>query len=564
MADQGVRYVVRLDDINVSSGLRNMESVAMHTESRVASLNSTLRTLGDTLGIGIGLHELFDFGKGAVQGAADYETAAKRIKFASADFADGAKNISFINEEADKLKIPLQEATDTYGKFLAMIKGSHLAGDQVRYLHDEILTIGKIKGLDDGQVNAAVLNVGKQLEAGTLDARHFRPLEQQLSGIGQYVAKEMGITLNQLAIMRNKGKLTGTDPMVLLRAIKHQAEDLKQFLPESTSTIQSQLNDLSNSWLRFKNDLVFDNLPEIKELFQTLKDGIGWLKDHEDDIKYWGKIVFEVGKYYLEYKIAREAFNIIESSAISLMKLYTGEAALQITAVESQTVAFNELSVAMQRASVFSAAGLGSTGVPLVAAGEGTVAAGATAGATTGVLSVEIVGFAAGVLSALSLFFNGGENSKQDASDYRDIFDPSTGVMSHHHISGAEKSQEKFDEQDEWNKFLKSGYNASEHNADNLAFLGVQSKDEINAQIAKKNKADKDEAYKTAHPKIQAPTDKITGQRIISYNISIKEINGIKENKVENGGTMDTTDVATKMRDIILSIVNDSQIRAGN
>jgi hypothetical protein len=45
-----------------------------------------------------------------------------------------------------KLRIPLMQATEAYGDFLAMVKGSHLASNEVRRLHDEVLTIAKIKG----------------------------------------------------------------------------------------------------------------------------------------------------------------------------------------------------------------------------------------------------------------------------------------------------------------------------------------------------------------------------------------------------------------------------------
>jgi hypothetical protein len=59
------------------------------------------------------------------------------------------------------------------------------------------------------------------------------------------------------------------------------------------------------------------------------------------------------------------------------------------------------------------------------------------------------------------------------------------------------------------------------------------------------------------------PNDTVTGQRLITYNISIKEINGIKQNTVQEGGKMDTDRTAEVLRDVIQSILNDSQIRAG-
>ena len=62
---------------------------------------------------------------------------------------------------------------------------------------------------------------------------------------------------------------------------------------------------------------------------------------------------------------------------------------------------------------------------------------------------------------------------------------------------------------------------------------------------------------------IVPPTDKITGQRVVTYSINIKEINGIKQNTVEAGANFNPDDVAEKMAEVIEAILNDSQIKAG-
>ena len=115
------------------------------------------------------------------------------------------------------------------------------------------------------------MNLGKMLEAGGMDARHLRPLEMQLSGIGQYIARLMGTTVHGLAEMRNKGLLSAADPKILLEAVKQQAADLEKFLPESLTTLQSGLNEVSNAWLEFKNNLVLENKAEIIGLFKGMQ-----------------------------------------------------------------------------------------------------------------------------------------------------------------------------------------------------------------------------------------------------------------------------------------------------
>lgn len=570
MPDQGVRYVVTLQDVNVTSGLRSMDISATSAERSVASLNDTLRTMASAFGVGFGLHALVDFGKDAVQGAADYETAVKRIKFASEGFIDGAKNIAFINSEVDKFKIPLQDATDAYGKFLAMVKGSGLAGADIRKLHDELLLIGKVKGLGDGQLDASVMNLGKMLEAGTLDARHFRPLEQQLSGIGKYVADEMGITLNKLAILRNKGKLTGVDPSVLIRAIERQANDLQKFLPESTSTIQSQLNELNNSWVRFKNDLVFDNISELRTLFTTLKDGVGWLKDHEEQLISWGKTVIIIGKAWAEYKIAMAAVNVVQSTYAAFMEGYLAKTVTQTTAYGAQSVAINGVTAAIERMNfaanatngnfITNAAGQTMSNTAGnryilsqeagVAAGESATAIAATTAST--VLSVLSIAAVVAVIGKTAVdWYNDNYGNKRDTNNDGYYYDPITHMVKFKdHIDAVNKATLDY-------SASPSVGTSTGVKSDGL--IGGNNNWHLRAKLPQGNWWD------GKNNKISPQTDRVTGQRVVSYNITIKELNGQKIGTQEVIGSKgDTRKVAEELRDILVSITNDAQIRAGN
>lgn len=584
--DQGVRYVVSLQDVNVTSGLKNMEGSAMSTERSIASLNDTLRSLAGAFGIGLGLHAIVNFGKDAVQGAADYETAVKRIKFASENLVEGGKNMAFITAEADKFKIPLQSATDAYGKFLAMLAGSDIESDRVRKLHDQLLLIGKVKGLGDGQMDAAVMNLGKMLESGSLDARHFRPLEQQLSGIGAFVARELGITVHQLALLRNAGKMTTIDPKVLLSAIEKQAASLEKFLPESTTTIQSQINELDNAWLKFKNDLVYDNIGELKDLFETLKKGVGWLEAHREAIKKAGGVALEVGKIWLGYKIAMGAVNLATSTYTAYMAGYLGKSAAVVSATEAQAIAMNALAASMERvayaseimagASLSGVVGLGATGIPLASAGGGVLAAeGAVAGGAGALGGVSLVGgallvaIAAASLVALANVFQPKGTKGVSMADYNAIYhgDKPANVSPQFNQFSAKQFMgwnPKTGEADYGTKnvFQRDSSNMNHLAEGQLSLIQKLQKAFPNASIPGKQDNNKIGAPSGGGgSKITAPNDHITGQRVVTYNISIKEINGIKENNVAEGGEMNTKEVAEELRDIIIGIVNDSQIQ---
>lgn len=648
---QTVRYIVEINSNQAQASLKTVEGNAMSAEKAIASLNNTLSSIG----VGLGLKAMIDFGKGAVQGAADYETAIKRIKFASENLIEGARNIAFINSEVDKFKIPLQSATDAYGKFLAMLSGSGIQSQQVRKLHDELLLIGKVKGLDEGQLDAAVMNLGKMLESGSLDARHFRPLEMQLSGIGAYVARELGITVHELAILRNKGKMTTIDPMVLLKAIQKQADDLKQFLPESTNTIQSQINELDTAWLRFKNDLVFDNISELRYLFETLKSGVSFLKENEDTIIQVGKALVFVGKAWIAYKASMFA-----TAAIN--RLLLSNATAQITAFASETATIGGLNaemrllnlnletlIALQAQATIGAnalssaqavnqamyAGLNAKNLPI------NIPAASTAGLMTGaaslisgaVVSVFVAGIAADVANNYLLPKNKLTGEQLGLADWpaafmqgmflgnTDVAPGDVGITKARRLADEASANKALQDalKDFYNstvkpggidwmqggkitqpsipslraetddlfkvmQFIQSEIRRNGGTYDILSAIAPTNdegkRDISNATIRQllKNKGiepyfdlyrpeqDKSGGAKSGDfEKIKPPNDKVRGAHVINYNIDIREINGQKIGTQQVTGEQgDTEVVALKLRDIIISIVNDSQIRAAN
>ena len=653
--DQGVRYVVTLESGSVTRGLKEMEQQALQAEGGVRSLNASLREMADVAALSLIANQIISFGKDAVQGAADYEVAMMRIKNVSKSTAEGLANISFINSEVDKLKIPLQDAADAYGTFLVRIANSGLAGDQVRKLHDEILSIAKVTGATPGKMDAAVLDIGKMLAEGVLEARTLRQLERVFPQITPFIAKDLGLgahvldkitsdkteesTATQLlSRMESSGKLTkaAINSKVLLQSIDEYYDTIKEKIPESTKTIQSQINELGNDWVRFKNDLVFDNITELRELFDTLKSGIKYLKDNEDTIIKFGKAFLSLGKIYLEYRATMLLVNAAQATYYGFMAGFVGEETTAVTAtglrtaaISEQVIAVNALTAALERQMAIQAGGSGLVGFGGMAAGAATAsgkasitgAGGAVGSFIRGVPAVVIAYFAADALAQL------GENKSKDgyafnwwnnlgfatspfetgkkatladiqamvnqsgskdvyknitgsdfyksmrSSGIRNVFDSlvpfdsKTGVQNTSDSAMVNmlqqqgvvfKDLQKKQRDDDFNsRFNTTSYSGT------LGFLGLEKYALKNEESTTKNKESTTGKKFSDSDKIIAPNDKVTGQRVITYNINIKEIIGIKDNIVQEGGKMDTDRVALVLRDVILGVVNDSQLRSG-
>jgi hypothetical protein len=136
-------------------------------------------------------------------------------------------------------------------------------------------------------MDAAVRNIGKLLEQGTLEGKHLRPLTYELSGLQPYLADALHMTKQQLEKNLSSGALTRSaiDSRVLLTAIEAYSKDLADKLPESLLTTKSALNDLHNEWFTFKNDIVSDFKPELVGLFDAFRGGIQSLKDNKNEVE---------------------------------------------------------------------------------------------------------------------------------------------------------------------------------------------------------------------------------------------------------------------------------------
>lgn len=582
--DQGVKYVLSLEDL-LTPKVRNAEQGVMGLEGAIDSLNSNVMGLASSLGLAFSVREIYEFGKSIVTTTADIEQSMLRIKFASKDMADGIKNQAFIVDEIDKFKIPILEAEAAYGKFLSMVGSSGYASERLRTLHDDLLTVGKVKGITDGQMNTAVMDLGKMLEANSVDARHLRGFGYQLNGIMPYIAAELHTTTAKLAQSIHHGKAVNIPTESILTAIHKQAADLAKYLPEATASIQSDLNDIGNDWIKFKSELGEDNKSEIKEFFAELKSGIGFLRDHKEELITTGKFVGELIKLYLQYKVVMIAVSALQSAWNLAIGIQLGQQAAAITETQSQIAAIIELTAALEALSVANAqaaettsilvdaqgAALMNTGLAaqiqattaaaasrsaLAAGGAGATAGGAAAGAVAGkaILAVAVMYIADSVVGALL-----GESRVGNVWDdlHRMMFimfksDEKQLALGDKIIADVQKLFNVFD--------YSKGHNM------NIAPYSMQYAVThpylLGANVGGKGggASAADGAHNNNAGKADSNADKITGQRVITYNIKIDKMTGIGEVHTTNVHE-NISSAAHQISRALQSVVNDSQIK---
>jgi len=585
--EQGVKYVVSLEDAGVSSTLHGWERDAMSFEKSVSTLNTTLQGFG----LYLGGRELFNFGKDIVETTTKLESYKNLIKFASDNTFEATQNQLAINKAVTDFKLPIMETYQEYAQLMAMVKGTPAEGEKARAMFQDLSETLTILHLPAEKVQQAIAGIGKLLEEGNLQPRYLRPLIANLPGFGVNLANEMGLSMQGLNEKIRKGALTTTNSYEYIPKVLKDMKDMyDQHLPEALRSYQAETNDLHNAWLSFQADLGDKLKPEIIALFHEIKSGVEWMKEHEEQLISWGKTIVHIGEAYLAFKAIQLSFNIVQGATNLLWGIGIEKEVTQIGVTNTLTASVIELTAALEALNVAqttAAEGIalydemggavtamtGAFGLTEAVVGSG--ARGAMLGTTeAAAVMVNLVGVSAAILGAFALAFGDRDDGRTWHYDKR--LSPEANA----------KDKKAYDESKGINtslfdRFFQSDHSwkasaSNEHKADTTGFNAYQAQymrmnggggyfpmpnfPDYLSTVNDKEKHDK-EKHNKGTGNISPLTDKVTGQRVINYNITIQKMIGIDtlETKTFKEGSAAAGEQILRH---MTNAINDSQIGA--
>jgi len=612
MADIGVRYVLTLQDL-ASNQFRIAEQNAQRLEGSISSLNNTLRSTASAFGIGLGLHSLVEFGKSVIETTAQLEGYQNLIKFSSRDITEATKNQEELNKVVSNYKLPLIEVTDQYSRFLAAVKGTSIEGEQARKTFDDMaLTLG-VMHLPAERAGRALYAVQEMFSEGRVQTRHFvRQLAAALPGSLEVAAETLGVSIpefmHKLAAKAGSGnEIYAAD--FLPKFFENFRKQMEGNLPVALQSFTSQITDLSNAWLKAKESIGEEFKPEFTELINKLKEGAKWVKENKEAIKEWAEKLTSLIKIWVEYKAVMLLINTAQIAYSAFMNGFSGMEAtaissteLRTTAIVQQTIAVNALTSALERQMAIQAGGSGLVGYGGMAlAGAGAVGAetaavskmGMGAMLIRGAIPVAITYFAAEALSQFLPVTQGGHQMNwKDYLGFSDYAHSPENIWNGRWQPGMDTYGEMKDilikiygDIDNI-KYNKEGYpifpGASGKAGLDLQILQWQESMNLLPNLIPGNLGrpgagafnhdwyDKvvsgqgEHIKKKAAHKIVPENDKITGQQVITYNITIKEMGNIGKVEVNNKKDFDYKEFKDHMSEVLLDVVNDSQLRAGD
>ena len=250
-------YVLRLKD-EFSDKMKRFSS---HTEQGIGKLKRMNKEVSESSNLFSGLGRkiatvfavgaIMAFGNEILTTTARMDGLKNTINFASGGMVEGAKNIKFLEETADRLGLPLEAATGGFRTLSAAMMGSKLQGEATRKIFEGVSIGAAAMNLTSEQAEGAFLALGQMMSKGKVSAEELRgQLGERIPGAFQIAARAMGMSTAELDKMMSKGQIMSED--FLPKFAEEMRKTYSGALPVATQSLTANMNRMNNQILLTK------------------------------------------------------------------------------------------------------------------------------------------------------------------------------------------------------------------------------------------------------------------------------------------------------------------------
>ena len=264
---------VRSDGVVVASDrLKQLTAEGGKAEQATGKLSSSFSNLEKYVNAaqaafaaaGIGM-----FVKSSIDAALQIERMTKLFNAATGSANLAARELEYVRGVTNKLGLDLVSTTESYGKFMAAIKGSTLEGERGRRVFESVSGATTALGLRADETAGVFKALEQMMSKGKVQAEELRgQLGERLPGAFKMAADAMGISTAQLDKNLSLGKVMAED---LLPALAVQLEKTYgRAATEGANSAQSAINRMKNAMLESKATVGSALIPTFTSLMENV------------------------------------------------------------------------------------------------------------------------------------------------------------------------------------------------------------------------------------------------------------------------------------------------------
>lgn len=209
--------------------------------------------------------------------------------------AQGANELAYLREQADKLGQVLESTSGSYLSFAAATKGTALEGAEARRIFESVSKAMLVLGKDSYAVQGALTALQQMISKGTVQSEELKgQLGERLPGAFQLSADAIGRTTDELADMLKNGEVLATDLLPKLATLLE--EKYGKGVEAASNSASAALNRNKNAWNELKQAVADAGLADfVKEQMSILTDAMQNVTDKirkakEEGKGFWGQM----------------------------------------------------------------------------------------------------------------------------------------------------------------------------------------------------------------------------------------------------------------------------------
>lgn len=251
MADNKLEIKITGDASGWQSAARTIQRDLGEITSGVTNTKNAMSALKGALAGIASATALVALAKASIDAALQMERLVKMFSAASGSSVVAAKELEYIRSVSNRLGLDLVTTSESYGKFLAAIRGTTLEGEKGRRVFESVSGAASALGLSAADTSGVFNALQQMMSKGKVQAEELRgQLGERLPGAFKMAANAMGMTTGELDKQLALGNVMADDLLPKLAA--ELEKTYGQAAVAGADSAQAAINRMNNAMLESK------------------------------------------------------------------------------------------------------------------------------------------------------------------------------------------------------------------------------------------------------------------------------------------------------------------------
>lgn len=239
------------------------------TTARFTQMSSALSAMGGALSLGA----VGAMTKSFIDAGLQVEKLNKLFSAAAGSANLGSREFDYIRNLSEKMGLSIQDTAQSYGKFMAAIRGTTLEGEAGRKVFESVSGASTALGLSADETSGIFNALQQMMSKGKVQAEELRgQLGERLPGAFKMAADAMGVTTSQLDKMLKDGTVLASD---LLPKLASQLDKVYgNAATEGAKSAGAEINRLNNALFETSATAGAALIPVFTDVVKAIKPAL--------------------------------------------------------------------------------------------------------------------------------------------------------------------------------------------------------------------------------------------------------------------------------------------------